>query len=47
MIHLKISRLDGKTVMELNEADLARLGGAAGLRDEGLLLSALSRPLNA
>ncbi|MFA4894512.1 hypothetical protein [Brevundimonas sp.] len=30
MIHLKISQLDGKTVMELNEADLARLGGTIG-----------------
>lgn len=30
MIHLKISELDGKTVMELNEADLAKLGGAIG-----------------
>ena len=30
MIHLKISQIDGKTVMELDEADLARLGGAVG-----------------
>ncbi|HYC98620.1 hypothetical protein [Brevundimonas sp.] len=30
MIHLKISELGGKTVIELNEADLAKLGGAIG-----------------
>lgn len=30
MIHLKISQVAGKTVMELNEADLAKLGGTIG-----------------
>jgi hypothetical protein len=30
MIHLKISEVAGKTVMELNDADLAKLGGAIG-----------------
>ncbi len=30
MIHLKISEVAGKTVMELTEADLAKLGGAIG-----------------
>ena len=30
MIHLKISQLDGKTVMELNDADLAKMGGTIG-----------------
>ncbi len=30
MIHLKISQLDGKTVLELNEADLAKLGAVLG-----------------
>lgn len=30
MIHLKISEVAGKTVMELNEADLAKLGGTIG-----------------
>lgn len=30
MIHLKISQLGGKTVMELNDADLAKMGGTIG-----------------
>jgi len=30
MIHLKISEIAGKTVIELNEADLARLGAVMG-----------------
>lgn len=30
MIHLKISEHDGKTVIELTEADLAKLGAVAG-----------------
>ncbi|MDO9588223.1 MAG: hypothetical protein Q7J13_09840 [Brevundimonas sp.] len=33
-------------VIELHEYVLARTGGSSGLRDEGFLESALSRPLN-
>ena len=33
-------------VMAIHEAQLAEHGGAAGLRDQGLLASALARPLN-
>lgn len=33
-------------VIELHDYVLARTGGSSGLRDEGLLESALSRPLN-
>lgn len=33
-------------VVELHDYVLARTGGSSGLRDEGLLESALSRPLN-
>ncbi len=35
-----------ETVLALQERLLAEFGGAAGIRDEGLLDSALSRPLN-
>lgn len=35
-----------ETVLALQERLLAEFGGAAGVRDEGLLISALSRPLN-
>ena len=36
-----------ETVFVLHEQSLAQFGGAAGIRDEGLLDSALSRPENA
>jgi death on curing protein len=35
-----------KAVLLLHEESLARFGGATGLRDEGLLDSALARPQN-
>ncbi len=35
-----------ETVLALQERLLAEFGGAVGIRDEGLLISALSRPLN-
>lgn len=35
-----------KALLLLHEECLARFGGASGLRDEGLLDSALARPLN-
>lgn len=35
-----------ETVLALQERLLAEFGGAAGIRDEGLLESALGRPLN-
>lgn len=35
-----------ETVLALQERLLAEFGGAAGIRDEGLLDSALARPLN-
>jgi death on curing protein len=35
-----------KALLLLHEESLARFGGATGLRDEGLLDSALARPLN-
>lgn len=35
-----------ETVLALQERLLAEFGGAAGIRDDGLLDSALSRPLN-
>lgn len=39
-------RLAKADVIELHDYVLARTGGSSGLRDEGLLESALSRPLN-
>ncbi|MFA4894511.1 type II toxin-antitoxin system death-on-curing family toxin [Brevundimonas sp.] len=39
--------LDQPAMMQAHDEVIALTGGAAGLRDEGLLLSALSRPLNA
>jgi death-on-curing protein len=35
-----------ETVLALHERLLAEFGGAAGVRDEGMLESALSRPIN-
>ena len=35
-----------KTILLLHEESLSEFGGARGLRDEGLLESALARPLN-
>ena len=35
-----------KALLMLHEESLAMFGGASGLRDEGLLDSALARPLN-
>jgi death on curing protein len=39
--------LSKKALLLLHEESLATFGGAPGLRDEGLLDSALARPLNA
>lgn len=38
--------LDKRALVLLHDESLAEHGGAAGLRDEGLLDSALARPLN-
>ena len=38
--------VDRRALLLLHEDSLAEHGGAAGLRDEGLLESALARPLN-
>ena len=38
--------VDFPTLMLLHDESLAEHGGASGLRDEGLLRSALARPLN-
>ena len=38
--------LDIGTVRDIHDEQLAMHGGAAGVRDEGLLESALARPLN-
>lgn len=38
--------LSRRTVLHLHERQIARFGGATGIRDEGLLDSALARPLN-
>jgi death-on-curing protein len=38
--------LDKRAVLLLHEESLATFGGARGLRDEGLLDSALARPIN-
>ena len=35
-----------KEVLVIHERQLARFGGAAGIRDQGMLESALSRPVN-
>jgi len=36
-----------EALLVLHEESVARFGGASGLRDEGLLDSALARPRNA
>ena len=38
--------LEKLVVLAVHEEQLAEHGGAAGIRDEGLLDSALSRPIN-
>ena len=38
--------IDKHTLVLLHDESLAEHGGAAGIRDEGLLDSALARPLN-
>ncbi|HWL62328.1 MAG TPA: type II toxin-antitoxin system death-on-curing family toxin [Steroidobacteraceae bacterium] len=38
--------IDKRALMLLHQESLAQFGGAAGLRDEGLLDSALARPFN-
>lgn len=38
--------VDKRALLLLHEESLAMFGGASGLRDEGLLDSALARPLN-
>ena len=38
--------IDKRALLMLHDESLAEHGGAAGLRDEGLLDSALARPLN-
>lgn len=39
--------IEKSALLILHEESLAEFGGASGLRDEGLLESALARPLNA
>ena len=39
-------RVDRRVLLLLHDESLAEHGGASGLRDEGLLESALARPLN-
>jgi death-on-curing protein len=39
-------RIEKSALLLLHEESLARFGGARGIRDEGLLDSALARPLN-
>ena len=39
--------LSRRIVLHVHERQIVRFGGAAGIRDEGLLDSALARPLNA
>src|SRR5690554_4199770 len=41
-----IRRLTPEIAMALHEESIARFGGNAGIRDEGLLTSALERPRN-
>lgn len=38
--------IDKRALLLLHQESLAQFGGAAGLRDEGLLDSALTRPVN-
>lgn len=38
--------IDEKVVWAIHEAQLAEHGGSAGVRDAGLLVSALARPIN-
>jgi death on curing protein len=38
--------IDKRALLMLHEESLAQFGGASGLRDEGLLDSALMRPIN-
>lgn len=38
--------LDKRALVLLHEENLAQFGGASGIRDEGLLESALARPVN-
>jgi death on curing protein len=38
--------IDRRLLILLHDESLAQHGGASGLRDEGLLVSALARPLN-
>jgi death-on-curing protein len=39
-------RLSRQTILAIHDEQLAEHGGAVGVRDEGLLESALARPLN-
>lgn len=43
---MKWSWIDKSTLILLHDESLAEHGGASGIRDEGLLDSALARPLN-
>jgi death-on-curing protein len=38
--------IDTRALLQLHDESLATFGGASGVRDEGLLDSALARPLN-
>jgi death-on-curing protein len=38
--------LDREIILAIHEMQLAEHGGAIGIRDEGLLESALARPIN-
>ena len=42
----KLRWLTLKNVLVIHERQLERFGGAAGIRDQGMLESALSRPVN-
>ena len=43
--HEKPEWIEQETVYRLHSRQLAEHGGAAGIRDEGLLLSAMNRPI--
>jgi death-on-curing protein len=46
-LHSEFFFLDEPVALAVHEAQLAEHGGAAGIRDSGLLASALARPRNA
>jgi death on curing protein len=46
-LHSEFTFLEEPLVVAVHEAQLTEHGGASGIRDAGLLASALARPLNA